>query len=89
MLSIDQNCSSLWDAIPKLGALAAKGYPVAHYVEDIDVAFTSMGSGVGGDGLKLDRERFHRSGGQDWGAAMFYSAFLGRLPVHPVGRGAR
>lgn len=81
MLSIDQNCSSLWDAIPKLGALAAKGHPVAHYVEDIDVAFTSMGSGVGGDGLKLDRERFHRSGGQDWGAAMFYSAFLGRQPV--------
>ncbi len=112
MISIDQNCSSLWDAIPKLGALAAKGYRVAHYVEDIDVAFTSMGSGVGeggtgvppvsssvgsgreeregthgrdahatADGLKIDRERFHRSGGQDWGAAMFYSAFLGRLPV--------
>jgi hypothetical protein len=71
----------LWDAIPKLGALAAKGYDVTHYVEDIDVAFTSMGSGVGADGLKFDRERFHRSGGQDWGAAMFYSAFLGRLPV--------
>jgi len=81
MFSIDQNSHSLWDCLPKLQALALKGRRVTHFVEDIDVAFTTMGAGVDGDGLRLAQERFHRSGGADWGAAMFYSNFLGRLPV--------
>jgi hypothetical protein len=80
MFSIDQNCHSLWDVIPKLQALSARGCDVTHLIEDIDVAFTAMGTDSGG-GLRLARERFHRSGGQDWGAALFYFEFLGRQPV--------
>ena len=83
MISIDQNSHSLWDVIPKLHALAAGGRQVRHYVEDIDVAFTCLGCHAQGQGpgLALARERYHRSGGQDWGAALFYCEFLGRLPV--------
>ena len=81
MFSIDQNCHSLWDALPKLQALARRGHRVTHFIEDIDVAFTHLGSGVEGRRLALERERFHPSGGADWGAALFYSEFLGRLPV--------
>ncbi len=81
MFSIDQNCHSLWDVLPKLQALAAKGIQVRHFLEDVDVAFTSMGAAGEGEPLRLARERFHRSGGADWGAAMFYLQFLGRLPV--------
>ncbi len=81
MFSIDQNCHSLWDTLPKLQALVEAGHRVRHFIEDIDVAFTSVGSSIEGDQLRLERERFHRSGGADWGAALFYSEFLGRLPV--------
>lgn len=81
MFSIDQNCHSLWDTLPKLHALAAHGHRVTHFIEDIDVAFTAMGASVDDAVLHLARERFHRSGGQDWGAALFYSHFLGKLPV--------
>jgi len=81
MFSIDQNCHSLWDVVPKLQAVTRRGAGVTHYVEDVDVAFTSLGSRVGEPNLRIAQERFHRSGGQDWGAAMFYSQFLGRLPV--------
>ncbi len=80
MFSIDQNCHSLWDVAPKLAALAHAGRTVTHFVEDIDVAFTELG-GAAGNSLRVVRERFHPSGGQDWGAALFYSDFLGRLPV--------
>ena len=80
MFSIDQNSHSLWDALPKCQALAAAGHRVRHFVEDIDAAFTALGSEVGSPSgsLRLVRERYHRSGGADWGAAMFYSQFLGR-----------
>ncbi len=81
MFSIDQNCHPLWDVIPKLQALAAQGRQVTHFVEDVDVAFTALGASIDDEVLHLARERFHRSGGQDWGAALFYSEFLGRLPV--------
>jgi len=81
MLSIDQNCHSLWDVVPKLHALAAAGHGVTHFIEDIDSAFTELGADVADGGLRLARERFHRSGGADWGAALFYTEFLGRLPV--------
>jgi hypothetical protein len=81
MFSIDQNCHSLWDVLPKLQALAAAGHEVTHFVEDVDVAFTALGSSIDDSVLHLTRERFHRSGGQDWGAALFYSEFLGKLPV--------
>ncbi len=81
MISIDQNCHSLWDTLPKLQALAAHGRRVTHFVEDVDVAFTALGASVDDAVLHLTRERFHRSGGQDWGAALFYSEFLGKLPV--------
>ena len=81
MFSIDQNCHSLWDTLPKLHALAAKGHRVTHFIEDVDVAFTAMGASVDDTVLHLARERFHRSGGQDWGAALFYSEFLGKLAV--------
>jgi hypothetical protein len=81
MLSVDQNCHSLWDVLPKLQALARAGHDVTHYIEDIDAAFTAMGAPVNSDDLRIVRERFHRSGGADWGAAMFYTEFLGRQPV--------
>ncbi len=81
MFSIDQNCHSLWDVVPKLQALAHRGLSVRHFIEDIDVAFTSLGSDSAAAPLRLVRERFHPSGGADWGAALFYSEFLGRLPV--------
>jgi len=81
MFSIDQNCHSLWDVLPKLQALASRGYHVRHFVEDLDVAFTSLGSDINTARLRLVRERFHHSGGADWGAALFYSEFLGRGPV--------
>lgn len=81
MFSIDQNCHSLWDTLPKLHALAAHGHRVTHFIEDVDVAFTAMGASVDDSVLHLAHERFHRSGGQDWGAALFYSEFLAKLPV--------
>jgi len=81
MFSIDQNSHSLWDVLPKLQALIAQGRSVTHFVEDIDVAFTSTGA-VGADGgLRLAREQYHRGGVADWGAGLFYSEFLGRLPT--------
>ncbi|HUT60384.1 MAG TPA: hypothetical protein VNA25_21275 [Phycisphaerae bacterium] len=80
MLSIDQNCHSLWDALPKLQALAGRRLHVRHLLEDIDVAFTQVGASVGSP-LRLARERYYRGGAADWGAAMFYHQFLGRLPV--------
>ena len=80
IVSIDQNCHSLWDALPKLHAVARKGRAVTHFIEDIDVAFTAVGDGPD-DPLRLAMERYHGSGGADWGAALFYSDFLGRLPV--------
>lgn len=81
MRSIDQNCHSLWDVPAKLHALAARGHRATHFVEDIDAAFTSLGSQSQGGELRLVRERFHRSGGSDWGAALFYTGLLGRVPV--------
>ncbi len=81
MFSIDQNSHSLWDALPKLHALARKGVAVTHFIEDVDAAFTALGSGLDASSLALVRERFHRSGGADWGAAMFYTEFLGRQPA--------
>ena len=80
IVSIDQNCHPLWDVVPKLHALARAGRPARHLVEDIDVAFTALG-GSPDDPLRMVRERFHHSGGQDWGAALFYSEFMGRLPL--------
>jgi len=81
MFTIDQNCHSLWDVAPKVQALARRGYRVRHFVEDVDVAFTALGARAGDQRLHLARERFHRSGGADWGAAVFYFEFLGRQPV--------
>ncbi len=81
MLSVDQNCHSLWDVIPKVHALLGRGESVRHCIEDVDVAFTSLGAPVDSTLLRFERERFYRSGGQDWGAALFYSEFLGRVPI--------
>ncbi|MEI7837604.1 MAG: hypothetical protein WCK05_14485, partial [Planctomycetota bacterium] len=81
MFSIDQNCHPLWDVLPKLQALALRGGRCTHFIEDIDTAFTAIGAGLGGEHLRLARERFYYRGGADWGAALFYSDFLGRLPV--------
>jgi len=95
MFTIDQNCHSLWDVVPKLQALSARGLSVRHFIEDVDAAFTALGSSPDQSDLlrspsrsssrpgghRLARERFYRGGGSDWGAAMFYSEFLGRLPV--------
>jgi hypothetical protein len=81
MFSIDQNSHSLWDALPKLEALAAAGRRVTHFVEDVDVAFTALGSGRKSGELRIAPERFHHSGGSDWGAALFYHDFLGRQPL--------
>ncbi len=81
MFSIDQNSHSLWDALPKLHALLRKGAAVTHFIEDVDAAFTALGSGLNANSLALVREQFHRSGGADWGAALFYTEFLGRQAV--------
>ncbi len=81
MFSIDQNCHSLWDVLPKLQALAGRGVRARQFIEDVDVAFTQMGAAGDGGGLVLARERFYRSGGADWGAALFYFQFLGRQAV--------
>ena len=80
MFSIDQNCHPLWDVVPKLQALAAAGHEPTHFIEDVDMAYTAIGAGPG-DKPRLAPERFHASGGADWGAALFYSEFLGRQPV--------
>ncbi len=81
MFSIDQNCHSLWDVLPKIQCLTRRGLEVTHLIEDIDVAFTAVGAGQDQSQLQLVRERYYRSGGADWGAALFYSEFLGRLPT--------
>ncbi|MCY2929093.1 MAG: class I SAM-dependent methyltransferase [Planctomycetota bacterium] len=81
MFSIDQNCHPLWDVLPKLQALALRGGRCTHFIEDIDTAFTAIGAGLAGGTLRLARERFYYRGGADWGAALFYCDFLGRLPV--------
>lgn len=81
MISIDQNSHSLWDTLPKLQALTSAGREVCHYLEDIDVACTALGADIDSPNLRIEQERFHASGGQDWGAAAFYNDFLGRLPV--------
>jgi len=88
LISIDQNSHTFWDVLPKLQALARGGYSACHCIEDIDVAFTAIGSRVAdgadqvvGQEMRMARERFYRSGGADWGAAMFYFSFLGRQPV--------
>ena len=79
--SIDQNSHPLWDALPKLQALRRAGWRGTHFVEDIDVAFTRHGSGPAADpGLSVERERVFRGGASDWGAALFYTELLGRLP---------
>jgi len=83
MLSIDQNCHSLWDTIPKLQAVARRERGIVHWVEDVDVAYTSLGASVGEQQLQLIRERYHWSGGADWGAALFYSDFLGKQVMDP------
>lgn len=82
-ISIDQNCHSLWDAVPKLDALGRQGYAGFHCIEDVDVAFTLRGgAALPPDGpLSLARERFYRGGASDWGAALFYTDFLGRNPL--------
>jgi len=83
MISIDQNSHSLWDTLPKLQALAAAGVAVRHFVEDIDVAFTALGATSADEPWRIERERFHPSGGSSWGAALFYHDFLGRQPLEP------
>jgi len=81
ILSIDQNAHSLWDTLPKLQALRRAGRSVRHYLEDIDVAFTARGAKVDAAGLRIEPECVHADGGQEWGAALFYNDFLGRVPV--------
>jgi len=84
LISIDQNCHPLWDVPPKLHALARAGHSACHYIEDIDVAFTSIGARPGDNAsqqMRVARERFYRGGSADWGAAVFYFCFLGRQPA--------
>jgi len=83
MFSIDQNCLPLWDAVCKLHALHAAGVKTRHFVEDVDVPFARPGAAVDDTSLALAPERVRRSGGADWGAAVFYTKFLGRLPADP------
>ncbi len=77
-LSIDQNSNSLWDTLPKLQALASKGVPTTHLIEDIDTAFTRVDQTD--SSLKLTTERYYPNGSLDWGASLFYMDFLGRCP---------
>lgn len=76
-ISIDQNSHPLWDVVPKLHALSAQNKSGLHCIEDVDVAFTRRGASAG-DPLKLEREQYYRGGVSDWGAALFYTNFLGR-----------
>ena len=80
-LSIDQNSNTLWDTVPKLGALARHGWTGTHCLEDIDMAFTRRGIRPGDPTLELLPERYYRGGVSDWGATLFYSDFLGRQPL--------
>lgn len=81
-ISIDQNTHVLWDTVPKLQALARHGLRGTHGIEDIDVAFTRQGAAAGDETLALAPERYYRSGNSDWGAALFYTDFLGRNPLN-------
>lgn len=81
-LSIDQNSHSLWDTLPKLQVLARHGIRGTHLLEDVDTAFTRRGASLGDARLELARERMYRDGSLDWGAALFYSDFLGRTPLN-------
>ena len=80
-ISIDQNCHPLWDVLPKLYALAARGHTGTHYLEDVDIAFSRQGAKPGDTELDLLPERIYRGGHSDWGAALFAHDFLGRLPL--------
>ncbi|NOY81485.1 MAG: hypothetical protein GXP31_10835 [Kiritimatiellaeota bacterium] len=80
-ISIDQNSHPLWDPLPKLAAAASHGAVGIHYIEDVDVAFTRRGAAVGDPTLELTRECVYRDGQSDWGAALFYTEFLGRNPL--------
>ena len=82
-ISIDQNSHVLWDTVPKLHALQSASLQATHYIEDIDVAFTMLGAKPDQPDLKISLEKFYPTGGCDWGASLFYSDFLGRLPVEP------
>jgi hypothetical protein len=81
ILSIDQNCHSLWDVLPKLQALASHGHRVRHFVEDVDMAYSAIGAGREDPQVRVAQERYYRGGGADWGAAVFYFEFLGRQPI--------
>ena len=84
-ISIDQNSHSLWDTVPKLHALTAAGWRGRHFVEDVDVAFTRRGATpdqIGDESLELAPESYYRDGASDWGAALFYTRFLGRNPLY-------
>lgn len=80
-ISVDQNSHPLWDTVPKLAALVRHGWHGTHAVEDVDVAFTRQGAHAPDGGLELAPERYYRSGNSDWGAALFYSEFLGRNAI--------
>ncbi len=83
-ISIDQNSTPLWDTLPKLQALHAHGWKGFHYIEDIDTAFTRRGAGKDtSDDLLLAPEKLYRDSTSDWGAALFYTDFLGRNPCNP------
>lgn len=81
-ISIDQNCSPLWDAIPKLAALHHHGHHGLHCIEDLDIAFTQHAAPPGTP-PHLAPETIYPDGNSDWGASLFYSDFLGRNPINP------
>ena len=82
-ISIDQNSHVLWDTVPKLAALTRRGLAGTHCIEDIDVACTRQGAAPDDRTLELLPECYYRSGNTDWGAALFYSEFLGRNALNP------
>ena len=79
-ISIDQNSNSLWDVLPKIEAFQAHHFALCHYVEDIDVAFTRVGSKDCPPQLTL--EQYYPNGNLDWGASLFYMDFLGKVPLN-------
>jgi len=80
-ISIDQNSTPLWDTVPKVAALAGHGFDGTHFIEDVDVAFTRRGAVPGDERVEVLPERCYRGGVSDWGAALFYTDFLGRNPL--------
>lgn len=82
-VSIDQNCIPLWDTFIKVKTLQFHGIKTTHLVEDIDTAFTRVGSDFDKNHQPaLTVEQYYPNGNLDWGATLFFMAPFGRCPLN-------